>query len=261
MRSSGDPVLYLKDPAGVSRSDRRAMLDLVKEFNAEEAAASLDSETRTRIAQAEMAYRMQMSVPELSDLSDEDDETFALYGEDARTPGTFAANCLLARRLSERGVRFVQLYMRGWDQHNNLPGEMRAQSKAVDQAQAALIKDLRRRGLLDETIVVWGGEFGRTVYSQGDLSETNYGRDHHPRCFSMWVAGGGFQPGISLGKTDDYGYNIVERPIEVHDLHATMLHLLGFDHEKLVYPFQGRDYRLTDVSGKVVQEIVKGSVA
>jgi hypothetical protein len=261
MRSSGDPVLYLKDPAGVSRSDRRAMLDLVKEFNAEESAASLDSETRTRIAQAEMAYRMQMSVPELSDLSDEDDETFALYGEDARTPGTFAANCLLARRLSERGVRFVQLYMRGWDQHNNLPGEMRAQSKAVDQAQAALIKDLRRRGLLDETIVVWGGEFGRTVYSQGDLSETNYGRDHHPRCFSMWVAGGGFQPGISLGKTDDYGYNIVERPIEVHDLHATMLHLLGFDHEKLVYPFQGRDYRLTDVSGKIVQEIVKGSVA
>jgi hypothetical protein len=261
MRSSGDPVLYLKDPAGVSRSDRRAMLDLVKEFNAEEAAASLDSETRTRIAQAEMAYRMQMSVPELSDLSDEDEETFALYGEDARTPGTFAANCLLARRLSERGVRFVQLYMRGWDQHNNLPGEMRAQSKAVDQAQAALIKDLRRRGLLDETIVVWGGEFGRTVYSQGDLSETNYGRDHHPRCFSMWVAGGGFQPGISLGKTDDYGYNIVERPMEVHDLHATMLHLLGFDHEKLVYPFQGRDYRLTDVSGKVVQEIVKGSVA
>jgi uncharacterized protein (DUF1501 family) len=256
LRSSGDPVLYLKDPAGVARTDRRAMLDLVNDFNEREAQASLDGETRARIAQAEMAYRMQMSVPELADLSDEDDETFALYGEEARKPGTFAANCLLARRLSERGVRFVQLYMRGWDQHGNLPNELRAQCKAVDRPMAALVADLRRRGLLDDTLVVWGGEFGRTVYSQGGLSRDSYGRDHHPRCFTMWMAGGGVRRGHVHGETCDFGYNIVRDPVSVHDLHATMLHLLGFDHERLTFKHQGRDFRLTDVYGRVVPQLL-----
>ncbi|MCC6408636.1 MAG: DUF1501 domain-containing protein, partial [Planctomycetes bacterium] len=209
LRSAGDPVLYLKDPEGVTRDDRRRMLDLVSTLNEREAEASLDPEVRARIAQHEMAFRMQMSVPELVDFSDEDEETMALYGEDAKKPGTFAANCLLARRLAERGVRFIQLYMRGWDQHNGLPNEIRLQAKAVDQGQAALIKDLRRRGLLDDTLILWGGEFGRTVYSQGVLTESDYGRDHHPRCFSVWLAGGGIQPGITYGKTDDYSYNIV----------------------------------------------------
>jgi arylsulfatase A-like enzyme len=199
---------------------------------------------------------MQMSVPDLTDFSDESEETLAMYGPEVRKPGTFAANCLLARRLAERGVRFIQLYMRGWDAHNNLPKEIRDQCKAVDQPQAALIKDLKRRGLLDETLVLWAGEFGRTVYSQGTLTNENYGRDHHPRCFSLWLAGGGIKPGISYGKTDDYSYNIVENPVEVHDLHATMLHLLGIDHEKLIYRHQGRDYRLTDVFGKVVKPLL-----
>jgi hypothetical protein len=256
LRSAGDPVLYLKDPAGVSREDRRRMLDLVGEFNAREAQESLDPEVRTRIAQYEMAYRMQMSVPELTDFSDEDEETLSLYGPEVKKPGTFAANCLLARRLAERGVRFVQLYMRGWDQHGNLPGEMRLQAAAVDQPQAALIQDLRRRGLLEDTLILWGGEFGRTVYSQGALSQENYGRDHHPRCFTIWMAGGGVKRGISYGKTDDFSYNIVENPVEVHDLHATLLHLLGFDHRRLVFPHQGRDFRLTDVSGRVIPELV-----
>jgi uncharacterized protein (DUF1501 family) len=247
LRSSGDPVLYLKDPAGVARTDRRAMLDLVNDFNEREAQASLDGETRARIAQAEMAYRMQMSVPELADLSDEDDETFALYGEEARKPGTFAANCLLARRLSERGVRFVQLYMRGWDQHGNLPAEMRAQSKAVDQPQAALIKDLRRRGLLDETLVVWGGEFGRTP-----TSENGNGRDHNHYGFTMWMAGGGVPGGRSYGETDDFGFRAVQNRVHVHDLHATILDYLGMDHERLTYRYAGRDFRLTDVAGKVL---------
>jgi hypothetical protein len=199
---------------------------------------------------------MQMSVPELTDFASESPETLELYGPDVRKPGSFAANCLLARRLSERGVRFVQLYMRGWDQHGNLPGEIRAQTAAVDRAQAALITDLKRRGLLDETLVLWSGEFGRTVYSQGQLARDNYGRDHHPRCFTSWVAGGGIKPGISYGKTDDYSYNIVENPVDVHDLHATLLHLLGFDHTRLTYRVQGRDYRLTDVSGKVVNALL-----
>src|SRR5262249_4364145 len=211
-----------------------------------------DPEIQTRIAQAEMAYRMQASVPELVDLSGESEETLTLYGPEVKKPGTFAANCLLARRLAERGVRFVQLYMRGWDAHNNLPSEIKAQSNAVDQPQAALLKDLRRRGLLDETLVLWGGEFGRTVYSQGTLTDKNYGRDHHPRCFTIWCAGGGIQPGISYGKTDDYSYNIVENPVEVHDLHATLLHCLGLDHKRLTYRYQGRDFRLTDVFGNVV---------
>jgi hypothetical protein len=256
LRASGDPVLYLKDPAGVERVDRRRMLDLVGALNEKEARRSLDPEIEARVKQAEMAYRMQMSVPELTDLSDEDEDTFALYGEDARKPGTFAANCLLARRLAERGVRFIQLYMRGWDQHGGLPNEIKLQCNAVDQAQAALIVDLRRRGLLDETLVLWAGEFGRTVYSQGTLTETNYGRDHHPRCFTVWCAGGGMAPGTTYGKTDDYGYNVVENPVDVHDLHATLLHVLGFDHERLTYAHQGRDYRLTDVSGRVIPALL-----
>ncbi|MCE9592739.1 MAG: DUF1501 domain-containing protein [Planctomycetes bacterium] len=256
LRSSGDPVLYLKDPDGVTRADRRRMLDLVAAMNERESRASLDPEIDARIAQHEMAFRMQMSVPELVDFSDEDEETLALYGDDARKPGTFASNCLLARRLAERGVRFIQLYMRGWDQHNGLPNEIKLQAKAVDQGQAALIKDLRRRGLLDDTLILWGGEFGRTVYSQGTLTETDYGRDHHPRCFSVWLAGGGIKPGITYGKTDEYSYNIVENPLEVHDLHATMLRCLGLDHLRLTYFHEGRDYRLTDVSGRVVPELL-----
>ncbi|MSR62890.1 MAG: DUF1501 domain-containing protein [Planctomycetes bacterium] len=256
LRSAGDPVLYLEDPPGVTRTDRRHMLDLVSALNEREAERSLDPEVRTRIAQYEMAYRMQMSVPELTDFRDESEETLALYGPEVRTPGSFAANCLLARRLAERGVRFIQLYMRGWDQHGNLPGEIRLQAAAVDQPQAALLTDLRRRGLLDETLVLWGGEFGRTVYSQGELSTTSYGRDHHPRCFSVWAAGGGIRPGVSYGKTDEYSYNIVENPLAVHDLHATLLHCLGLQHDKLVYRHQGRDFRLTDVFGRVVPELL-----
>jgi hypothetical protein len=256
LRSGGDPVLYLKDPDGVARADRRRMLDLIGALNEREAARTLDPEVNARIAEHEMAYRMQMSVPELVDFSDEDQETLDMYGPEVKKPGSFAANCLLARRLAERDVRFIQLYMRGWDAHNNLPTEIRAQSSAVDRAQAALIQDLRRRGLLDETLVMWAGEFGRTVYSQGTLTSSNYGRDHHPRCFTLWLAGGGIAPGITYGKTDDYSYNIVENPVEVHDLHATLLHLLGFDHEKLVYRYQGRDFRLTDVFGRVVRELL-----
>ena len=256
LRSGRDPVLYLRDPDGVSREDRRRMLDLVGELNEEEFKESLDPEVRARIAQHEMAYRMQMSVPDLTDFSDEDPKTLEMYGPDVHKPGSFAANCLLARRLAERDVRFIQLYMRGWDQHGNLPGELGAQAKAVDQAQAALVSDLKRRGLLDDTLVLWAGEFGRTVYSQGTLARDNYGRDHHPRCFSVWAAGGGIKPGITWGKTDDYSYNIVENPVEVHDLHATLLHLLGIDHKQLVYRAQGRDYRLTDVKGELVRGIM-----
>jgi uncharacterized protein (DUF1501 family) len=257
LRSSGDPVLYLENPPGVSREDRRAMLDLAHELDAEEKARTLDPEIEARIAQQEMAFRMQSSVPELVDLSGETEETFALYGENAKKPGTFASSCLLARRLCERGVRCIQLYMRGWDQHGSLPAEIRKQAEAVDQPIAALLKDLRRRGLLDETLVVFGGEFGRTVYSQGSLSRTNYGRDHHPRCFSMWLAGGGIRPGTVYGETDDFSYNIVRDPVHVHDLHATILHLLGFDHERLTYRHEGRDFRLTDVAGKVVKGMLR----
>ncbi len=252
LRAGRDAVLNLRDPDGVSREDRRRMLDLVDRLNEEEFAHSLDPETRTRIAQHEMAYRMQMSVPDLTDFRDESPATLEMYGPDVHKPGSFAANCLLARRLAERDVRFVQLYMRGWDQHNNLPSELRAQCGAVDRAQAALVKDLKQRGMLDDTLVLWSGEFGRTVYSQGQLTRDNYGRDHHPRCFTLWMAGGGVKPGISYGKTDDYSYNIVENPVEVHDLHATLLHLLGIDHKRLTYRSQGRDYRLTDVKGDVV---------
>ncbi len=255
-RSAGDPVLFLKDPKGMKRDDRRRMLDAVAALNQKQFGRTGDSEVLTRISQYEMAYRMQMSVPELTDMSDEPEETFELYGPDAKTPGTFAANCLLARRLAERGVRFTQLYHRGWDAHGNLPREIREQCRMTDQPQAALIKDLRRRGLLDETLVIWGGEFGRTVYCQGALSKENYGRDHHPKCFTMWMAGGGVKPGVTWGKTDDFGYNIVENPVSVNDLHATMLHQLGIDHERMTYKFQGRRFRLTDVAGEVLTPLL-----
>ncbi|MGC3970432.1 MAG: DUF1501 domain-containing protein [Pirellulales bacterium] len=256
LRSSGDPVLFLDNPPGVTRADRRAMLDLVAQLGRAEHARQLDPEIEARIAQQEMAFRMQTSVPELVDTKAESESTWRLYGDEARKPGTFASSCLLARRLVERGVRFVQLYMRGWDQHGNLPAEMRAQCKAVDQPIAGLITDLRRRGLLDDTLVVWGGEFGRTVYSQGGLSHDNYGRDHHPRCFTLWLAGGGVRAGHVHGETCDHGYNIVRDPVAVHDLHATLLHLLGFDHVRLTYRHQGRDFRLTDVYGRVVKELL-----
>jgi hypothetical protein len=256
VRSGENPVLYLKDADGIGRKDRRRMLDLVAELNREEEARSFDPEVATRIAQYEMAYRMQMSVPELVDLSDESEATLEMYGPEVRKAGTFAANCLLARRLAERGVRFIQLYMRGWDAHNNLPAEIRQQAAAVDQPQAALLRDLEQRGLLDETLVLWAGEFGRTVYSQGTLSHTNYGRDHHPRAFTLWLAGGGIKPGIVHGETDDFSYNIVRDPVSVHDLQATLLHQLGFDHERLVYRHQGRDFRLTDVEGRVLRELL-----
>ena len=232
------------------------MLDVVGKINRMRSEAYGDPEIETRIAQYEMAYRMQTSVPSLMDLKDEPESTFELYGPDSRKPGTYAANCLLARRLSERGVRFVQLYHRGWDQHNDLPRDLALQCKGTDQGSAALIQDLKRKGLLDETLVVWGGEFGRTIYCQGKLTDTNYGRDHHPRCFAMWLAGGGVKAGISLGETDDYCYNIVKDPVHVHDLQATLLHSLGIDHKRLTYKFQGRHFRLTDVHGEVVKSIL-----
>ncbi len=256
LRSSGDPVLFLRDPAGVSRADRASMLALQTELAREELARTLDPEIAVRIAQQEMAFRMQTSVPELVDFANESESTWQLYGEEARKPGTFASSCLLARRLCERGVRFVQLYMRGWDQHGNLPSELRQQCKAVDRPIAGLLADLRQRGLLDDTLVVFGGEFGRTVYSQGGLSRDNYGRDHHPRCFTMWLAGGGVRAGHVHGETCEHGYNIVRDPVSVHDLHATLLHQLGFDHERLSYRHQGRDYRLTDVYGRVVRDLL-----
>jgi uncharacterized protein (DUF1501 family) len=203
-----------------------------------------------------MAFRMQSSVPELADLSKEPESVFEMYGPDSRKPGSYAANCILARRLAERGVRFIQLFHRGWDQHHDLPKEIRGQCLQTDQPSAALIQDLRQRGLLDDTLVVWGGEFGRTVYSQGSLTEDNYGRDHHPRCFSLWMAGGGIKGGITFGETDDFSYNIVKNPVDVHDLHATMMHCLGIDHTKLTYKFQGRHFRLTDVHGNVVRDVL-----
>ena len=257
LRAGDDPVLYLNNPKGVSRDDRRKLLDLTNDLNEKEYQRNFDPEVRSRISQYEMAYRMQMSVPELTDISDEDDETLEMYGKDVHTQGSFASNCLRARRLAERGVRFIQLFHRGWDQHNNLPNEIQGQTSAVDRAQAALVKDLKRRGLLDDTLILWAGEFGRSVYSQGALTKTNYGRDHHPRCFSVWLAGGGIKPGIVYGKTDDHSYNIAENPVSVHDLHATMLHCLGFDHKRLGYFHQGREMRLTDVFGNVIKPILK----
>ena len=255
-RSSGDPVLYLSDPPGVNKKSRRRMLDSLAELNSMRAEEFGDPEIDTRIAQYEMAYRMQASVPDLMDLSDEPDHIFDLYGPDACKPGTYAANCLLARRLAERDVRFIQLFHRGWDQHNDLPRDIALQSKSTDQASAALIQDLKQRGMLADTLVVWGGEFGRTVYCQGELTATNYGRDHHPRCFTIWMAGGGVKPGISIGETDDYCYNIVKDPVHIHDLQTTILHLMGIDHKKLTFKYQGRHFRLTDVHGQLVESLL-----
>lgn len=273
MRSQGDPVLYLSNPAGVTREDRRAQLDTLAAINQEQYKEFADPEVLVRIRQHEMAYRMQSSIPELMDLSTEPQSTFEMYGDDARKPGTFAACCLNARRLVERGVRNIQIFHRGWDAHGNLPKEHESQCKDVDQGSAALIKDLKQRGMLDDTLVIWGGEFGRTAYCQGNLTNANYGRDHHPRCFSVWMAGGGVKPGITYGRTDDYGYNIVDvdgnkitpQPtkeewtpgtMHIHDLNATILHLLGIDHKKLTYRYQGRDFRLTDVHGHVVHDVI-----
>ena len=255
LRSQGDAVLYLSDPPGIDRDLRREMLDGLSKLNEQKLKESGDPEIATRIAQFELAFRMQTSVPELTDLSGEPQAIFDLYGTDAKKPGTFAANCLLSRRLVERGVRFVQLYHRGWDQHNNLPDNMPLQCRDVDQPQAALIQDLKQRGLLDETLVIWGGEFGRAAYGQGGLKES-YGRDHHGRCFSIWMAGGGIKPGLVYGSTDDFSYNITDQPVHVHDLNATLLHCLGIEHERLTFRQQGRDYRLTDVHGKVVKDIL-----
>jgi hypothetical protein len=255
-RAGSDPVLYLSNPAGIDAQSRRRMLDAMAKINQAKAAEFGDPEIATRIAQFEMAYRMQTSVPDLTDLSKEPEHVFEMYGPDSRKPGTYAANCLLARRLAERNVRFIQLYHRGWDQHGDLPRDLALQCKGTDQASAALVQDLKQRGMLDDTLVVWGGEFGRTVYCQGKLTEVNYGRDHHPRCFAMWVAGGGMKPGITIGETDDYSYNIVADPVHVHDLQATILHCLGVDHTRLTYKFQGRWFRLTDVAGEVVRQLL-----
>ena len=255
-RGGGDPVLFLKNPEGVSASSRRKFLDRLAELNAHQFENLGDPEINSRVAQYEMAYRMQTSVPDVMDLGRETDATWELYGEEARRPGTFAANCLLARRLAERDVRFIQLYHPGWDQHGDLPKMIRRQAADVDRGCYALITDLKRRGLLDDTLVVWGGEFGRTNYSQGKLTATDYGRDHHPRCFTIWMAGAGVKPGFTYGATDDFGYNIAEKPVSVHDLQATILHQMGINHEMLTYRHQGRYYRLTDVEGQVVRDIL-----
>ena len=256
LRSVGDPVPFLSHPAGLSETTRRRMLDDLAALNQRRLEETGDPEIATRIAQYELAFRMQTSVPELVDLGSETEHTFQMYGDDARTPGTFAYHCLLARRLAERGVRFIQVYHRGWDQHRFLPRDLAKQCQLTDRASAALVLDLKQRGLLEDTLVVWGGEFGRTVYCQGPLTADDYGRDHHPRCFTVWLAGGGVKAGLTYGATDDYSYNIVDRPMDVHDFHATLLHLLGIDHERLIYRFQGRDYRLTDVAGNVVRELI-----
>src|SRR3989449_4898610 len=254
--ASGDPVLYLSNPPGISPTTRRRMLDGSAKLNRMLAEEYGDPEIDARVAQYEMAYRMQTSVPDLMDLSKEPEHIFELYGPDSKKPGTYAANCLLARRLAERGVRFIQLYHRGWDQHGDLPRDIALQSKGVDQASAALVIDLKQRGMLDDTLVFWGGEFGRTVYCQGTLTATNYGRDHHPRCFSVWMAGGGVKPGINYGETDDYCYNIVKDPVHIHDLQATILNCLGVDHKRLTYKFQGRHFRLNDAAGELVNTIL-----
>lgn len=255
--SSGEePVLYLSDPEGMDRADRRRMLDKLANLNQINYESFGDPEITTKIQQYEMAYRMQTAVPEVTDLTKEPDSIVKLYGPECLIPGTYAANCLLARKLSENGVRFVQIYHQGWDQHGNLPNEMAGQALDTDQASAALITDLKQRGLLDETLVIWGGEFGRTNYCQGRFSADNYGRDHHPRAFSIWMAGGGVKPGIVWGETDEFGYNITKDPVHVHDFQATMLKLLGLDHERLTFRHQGRRYRLTDVSGKAVSGLI-----
>ncbi len=255
-RSGRDPVLYLNNPAGVSDQSRRMMLSRLRELHELKVQEPAFQEIESRIAQYEMAYRMQTSVPEVMDLANEPDHIFDLYGDDAREPGTFAANCLLARRLAERGVRFIQLFHQGWDHHGGLPVGIRQQCKETDQPSAALVLDLKQRGMLEDTLVVWGGEFGRTNYCQGRLTSEDYGRDHHPRSFTLWMAGGGIKAGLSYGQTDDFGYNIVSDPVHVHDLQATLLHVLGINHEKLTFKHQGRRYRLTDVHGKLVNSLL-----
>jgi hypothetical protein len=258
-RSTGDPVLYLSNPPGIRREAQRDSLDMINRLNRDQFVRFQDPEIQTRIAQYEMAYRMQASVPDLLDTSSEPEAMLQLYGPEAKRPGTYASNCLLARRLAERGVRFIQLYHRGWDQHGNLPRDLALQCQDTDRASAALILDLKQRGLLDDTLIVWGGEFGRTIYCQGTLTDDNYGRDHHPRCFSIWLAGAGVRAGSVYGETDDFSYNILDqesRGVHVHDLQATILHLLGLDHEKLTFRSQGRDFRLTDVHGKVVYSVL-----
>jgi hypothetical protein len=257
LRSVGDPVLFLSNPPGMDGGTRRRILDDVARLNQVQLAESGDPEIEARIAQYEMAFRMQSSVPQLTDLSDEPAHIFELYGPDSRERGTFAHNCMLGRRLVERGVRFVQLFQRDWDHHDTLPKKLERLCQTTDQACAALVRDLKQRGMLDDTLVIWGGEFGRTIYCQGKLTATDYGRDHHPRCFTMWMAGGGIKPGVTYGETDDYCYNVVKDPVHVHDLHATMLHLLGIDHTKLTFKFQGRQHRLTDVAGKVVRGLLE----
>jgi hypothetical protein len=257
-RSGSDAVLYLSNPPGVDAKVRRRFLDDLDDLNQAKLKESGDQEIATRISQYEMAFKMQSSVPELTDLTTEPPSTFELYGEDARRPGSYAANCLLARRRAERGVRFIQLFHRGWDQHAKLPEAIRGQCSATDQPSAALVQDLKQRGLLDDTLIVWGGEFGRTVYCQGKLTSDDYGRDHHPRCFTIWIAGGGVKGGQTYGATDDFSYNITENPVHVHDLHATILHCLGIDHKRLTYKYQGRHFRLTDVSGNVVKDVLAG---
>jgi len=256
LRGQGDPVLYLSNPAGMDVATRRQSLDDIAFLNQARHDVVGDPEIQTRISQYEMAFRMQSSVPELTDISGEPQSVLDMYGPEVQKRGSYASNCLLARRLVERGVRFVQLFHRGWDQHGSLPKQIRNQCNDTDQPSAALIKDLKSRGMLDDTLVVWGGEFGRTTYSQGALTKENYGRDHHPRCFSVWMAGGGVKGGMTYGATDDFSYNIAENPVAVHDLHATILHRLGVDHERLTFKFQGRHYRLTDVHGKVIAPIL-----
>lgn len=255
-RSGKDPVLYLQNPAGVDVKCRREAMDALKKLHELQLAETADPEIESRIAQYELAFRMQMTVPEAIDVSSESEHTFEMYGPDAKKPGTFAANCLLARRLAERGVRFIQLYHQGWDHHGGLPKQLPNQCRETDQPSAALVKDLKQRGLLEDTLIVWAGEFGRTNYCQGKLSPGNFGRDHHPKCFSVWMAGGGAKPGISYGSTEDFCYNIAENPVSVFDFNATMLHLLGIDHTRLTYRYQGRDFRLTDVHGEVIHDIV-----
>ena len=252
-RSVANPVLYLQNPSGIDRKSRRMMLDRLRELHELQLASNPDAEIESRIAQYEMAFRMQASIPEVTDISGESEQVLKMYGDDVKKPGSFAANCLQARLLAERGVRFIQLYHPGWDQHGGLPGGLRNQCRETDQASAALVKDLKNRGMLDDTLVIWGGEFGRTNYCQGALSKDNFGRDHHGRCFSFWMAGGGAKGGTVVGRTDDYGYNVVEDSVHVHDFHATLLHLLGIDHERLTFKYQGRYFRLTDVHGKVIQ--------
>ena len=255
-RSGKDPVLYLNNPQGIDSASRKRMLDALEELHYLQLDQQPDPQLETRIAQYELAFKMQSSVPEVVDVAGESKETLDLYGPDVNKPGSYTANCLLARRLAERGVRFIQLYHPGWDQHGGLPGGLRNQCRETDQASSALVKDLKQRGMLDDTLVVWAGEFGRTNYCQGQLNGNQFGRDHHPRCYSMWMAGGGIKPGSSHGKTDEYGYNIAENRVHVHDLQATILHLLGIDHERLTYRHQGRRYRLTDVHGEIVKPIL-----